>query len=185
MENLDYEPGGRKSSKNPEKQSRKRDSNKDEEQQRKNKKENRKSTPSAMPSSGGGGISSSHGSPSRAAEKSSSGNGNQKRRDPQPSGVGAVGGRGSILHNTVNPLLTEVRVLSCCLALLYTLCCRTCSTVQINECQNLLELMKGCLMPGIFLLYFYDIYVTTTKMIGRNACDFKLAHYYLPQPHPL
>ena len=135
MENLDYEPSGRKSSKNPEKQSRKRDSNKDEEQQRKNKKENRKSTPSAMPSSGGGGISSSHGSPSRAAEKSSSGNGNQKRRDPQPSGVGAVGGRGSILHNTVNPLLTEVRVLSCCLALLDTLCCRTCSTVQINECQ--------------------------------------------------
>ena len=118
MENLDYEPGGRKSSKNPEKQSRKRDSNKDEEQQRKNKKENRKSTPSAMPSSGGGGISSSHGSPSRAAEKSSSGNGNQKRRDPQPSGVGAVGGRGSILHNTVNPLLTEVRVLSCCVLVL-------------------------------------------------------------------
>ena len=117
MENLDYEPGGRKSSKNPEKQSRKRDSNKDEEQQRKNKKENRKSTPSAMPSSGGGGISSSHGSPSRAAEKSSSGNGNQKRRDPQPSGVGAVGGRGSILHNTVNPLLTEVRVLLCCVGL--------------------------------------------------------------------
>ena len=104
MENLDYEPG-RKSSKNPEKQNRKRDS-KDEEQQRKNKKENRKSTPSAMPSSGG--ISSSHGSPSRAAEKSGSSSGNQKRRDPQPSGVGAVGGRGSILHNTVNPLLTEV-----------------------------------------------------------------------------
>ena len=114
MENLDYEPG-RKSSKNPEKQSRKRDS-KDEEQQRKNKKENRKSTPSAMPSSGG--ISSSHGSPSRAAEKSSgSSSGNQKRRDPQPSGVGAVGGRGSILHNTVNPLLTEVCITSCCVVL--------------------------------------------------------------------
>lgn len=65
----------------------------------KSKKENRKSTPMT------GISSSSHGSPSRAAnEKSGSGG---KRRD-HPSGVGAVGGRGSILHNTVNPLLTEV-----------------------------------------------------------------------------
>merc|ERR1712018_405490 len=56
---------------------------------------------------------SSHGSPSRqhhqvqqqtTAEKSGSGG---KRRD-HPSGVGSVGGRGSILHNTVNPLLTEL-----------------------------------------------------------------------------
>ncbi len=74
---------------------------KEEEQQRKSKKENRKSTPMT-------GISS-HGSPSRTTvsgnEKSGSGG---KRRD-HPSGVGAVGGRGSILHNTVNPLLTEVR----------------------------------------------------------------------------
>ena len=140
MENLDYEPGGRKSSKNPEKQSRKRDSNKDEEQQRKNKKENRKSTPSAMPSSGGGGISSSHGSPSRAAEKSSSGNGNQKRRDPQPSGVGAVGGRGSILHNTVNPLLTEVRVLCIMLcwswySILWSNCMHFCILCVVGHAQ--------------------------------------------------
>ena len=71
------------------------------------KKENRKSTP-AMTGNG----NSSHGSPSRqqqqqqatSGEKSGSGG---KRRD-HPSGVGAVGGRGSILHNTVNPLLTEV-----------------------------------------------------------------------------
>lgn len=73
-----------------------------------NKKENRKSTPGAMPSttgSSGGG----HGSPSRTqqqviAEKSGSGG----KRIQAPSGVGAVGGRGSILHNTVNPLLTEL-----------------------------------------------------------------------------
>ena len=73
-----------------------------------NKKENRKSTPGAMPSttgSSGGG----HGSPSRTqqqviAEKSGSGG----KRIRAPSGVGAVGGRGSILHNTVNPLLTEL-----------------------------------------------------------------------------
>jgi serine/threonine-protein kinase 24/25/MST4 len=71
------------------------------------KKENRKSTP-AMTGNG----NSSHGSHSRqqqqqqatSGEKSGSGG---KRRD-HPSGVGAVGGRGSILHNTVNPLLTEM-----------------------------------------------------------------------------
>jgi len=71
------------------------------------KKENRKSTPAGVAMTG------SHGSPSRqqqqvqqqtTAEKSGSGG---KRRD-HPSGVGAVGGRGSILHNTVNPLLTEL-----------------------------------------------------------------------------
>jgi len=78
-----------------------------QQQQRKSssssKKENRKSTPGTMTGS------SSHGSPSRqqqllTTEKSGSGG---KRRD-HPSGVGAVGGRGSILHNTVNPLLTEL-----------------------------------------------------------------------------
>ena len=94
MENLDYEP---RSKSKPEKP-RKRDSKEEEQQRKANKKENRKSTP-AMPSS------SSHGSPSRAEKALGSG---VKRRD-QPSGVGAVGGRGSILHNTVNPLLTEVR----------------------------------------------------------------------------
>merc|ERR1712025_879353 len=71
------------------------------------KKENRKSTPAGVAMTG------SHGYPSRqqqqvqqqtTAEKSGSGG---KRRD-HPSGVGAVGGRGSILHNTVNPLLTEL-----------------------------------------------------------------------------
>ena len=97
MENLDYEP---RSKSKPEKP-RKRDSKEEEQQRKANKKENRKSTP-AMPSS------SSHGSPSRAEKALGSG---VKRRD-QPSGVGAVGGRGSILHNTVNPLLTEVKPLS-------------------------------------------------------------------------
>ena len=96
MENLDYEP---RSKSKPEKP-RKRDSKEEEQQRKANKKENRKSTP-AMPSS------SSHGSPSRA-DKADSRSSGVKRRD-QPSGVGAVGGRGSILHNTVNPLLTEVR----------------------------------------------------------------------------
>ena len=95
MENLDYEP---RSKSKPEKP-RKRDSKEEEQQRKANKKENRKSTP-AMPSS------SSHGSPSRA-DKADSRSSGVKRRD-QPSGVGAVGGRGSILHNTVNPLLTEV-----------------------------------------------------------------------------
>ena len=62
-----------------------------------NKKENRKSSGPVMnPSSGS--------SPSRSNEKAGSGG---KRRE-HPSGVGAIGGRGSILHNTVNPLLTEV-----------------------------------------------------------------------------
>ena len=100
MENLDYEPSRSKSKPSVEKP-RKRDSKETtaEDQRKMNKKENRKSTPSAMPSS------SSHGSPSRADKAPGSG---VKRRD-QPSGVGAVGGRGSILHNTVNPLLTEVK----------------------------------------------------------------------------
>ena len=100
MENLDYEPSRSKSKPSVEKP-RKRDSKEAtaEDQRKMNKKENRKSTPSAMPSS------SSHGSPSRADKAPGSG---VKRRD-QPSGVGAVGGRGSILHNTVNPLLTEVK----------------------------------------------------------------------------
>jgi len=62
-----------------------------------NKKENRKSSGPVMnPSSGS--------SPSRSNEKAGSGG---KRRE-HPSGVGAIGGRGSILHNTVNPLLTEL-----------------------------------------------------------------------------
>ena len=61
-----------------------------------NKKENRKSSGPVMNSSGS--------SPSRSNEKAGSGG---KRRD-HPTGVGAIGGRGSILHNTVNPLLTEV-----------------------------------------------------------------------------
>ena len=101
MENLDYEPSRSKSKPSVEKP-RKRDSKEAaaEDQRKMNKKENRKSTPSAMPSS------SSHGSPSRADKAPGSG---VKRRD-QPSGVGAVGGRGSILHNTVNPLLTEVNI---------------------------------------------------------------------------
>ena len=102
MENLDYEPSRSKSKPSVEKP-RKRDSKEAaaaEDQRKMNKKENRKSTPSAMPSS------SSHGSPSRADKAPGSG---VKRRD-QPSGVGAVGGRGSILHNTVNPLLTEVKI---------------------------------------------------------------------------
>ena len=101
MENLDYEPSRSKSKPSVEKP-RKRDSKEAaaEDQRKMNKKENRKSTPSAMPSS------SSHGSPSRADKAPGSG---VKRRD-QPSGVGAVGGRGSILHNTVNPLLTEVKL---------------------------------------------------------------------------
>ena len=104
MENLDYEPSrSSKSKPSVDQKPRKRDSKNEatEADQRKmNKKENRKSTPSAMPSS------SSHGSPSRADKAPGSG---VKRRD-QPSGVGAVGGRGSILHNTVNPLLTEVNI---------------------------------------------------------------------------
>ena len=71
------------------------------------KKENRKSTPGAMTGNSSG---AGHGSPSRQqlqgqpTEKSGSGG----KRIQAPSGVGAVGGRGSILHNTVNPLLTEL-----------------------------------------------------------------------------
>lgn len=65
-----------------------------------NKKENRKSTGSAVMTPGSAGSS-----PSRSNEKSGSGG---KRRGEHPSGVGAIGGRGSILHNTVNPLLTEL-----------------------------------------------------------------------------
>ena len=88
------------------------------------KKENRKSTPAMT-------GSNSHVSPSRqqqqqqgieprttSGEKSGSGG---KRRD-HPSGVGAVGGRGSILHNTVNPLLTEVRFFFATFMSLITLC---------------------------------------------------------------
>jgi len=61
------------------------------------KKENRKSS---------GGLS--HGSPSRATGSSGEKSGSGGKRRDHPTGVGAIGGRGSILHNTVNPLLTEL-----------------------------------------------------------------------------
>lgn len=67
------------------------------------KKENRKSSGTSAAAASIQ-VTGNRGSPSRPSgppDKSG------KRRD-HPSGVGAVGGRGSILHNTVNPLLSEV-----------------------------------------------------------------------------
>ena len=90
------------SSKNSGDKARRRDKDEEPEKARKqssNKKENRKSTGPVMTSLTSGS------SPSRSNDKSGSGG---KRRGEHPSGVGAIGGRGSILHNTVNPLLTEV-----------------------------------------------------------------------------
>jgi hypothetical protein len=89
------------------------------EAERRSKKENRKSTPS-MPTTSSG----NHGSPSRVPTSSDKSGSGGKRRD-HPSGVGAIGGRGSILHNTVNPLLSEVRI--------STVSCSACTFVFVSQ----------------------------------------------------